>query len=567
MADGSSALWFGAPNFRVLSMVDDGHELTVEVESTLTVVGCTACGTRAKAKDRRWVGLCDAPSGDRAIVLRVRRRIWSCPDADCPAKTWTERCPLAEPRRVLTTRAAEWATDRIAAIEGTVASIARGFGVSWPTVWTATERCAAERLTGDDAVTDTTQVGFDETVMQPAARLRRRRFVSVVVDVIHHRILDVFEGRDRADLDRWLASQPAEWRAGIEVVSIDPHEGYRSAIRNSLWLTDVTVVVDPFHVVRLANQAITLCRQRVQQEQLGHRGWASDPLYAIRKLLLLGAERLDDEARERIHDALHEGDPDDELADAWTAKEKVRDVYLTDDPVLAEAALDDAYAWCTAPESGPELRRLAKTRRRCAGCITVSSRPTIGVSPTRSASSTRSVAARSTADQTVGHDTPNPRAIDAIVPSTAQIRSVAQATARWVSTRRGPASSHASAQVFVGQSESGHDQVRRRTRNTIARSPDGASRSPTHRRSFAFARVPHTTQPVTVTVDSTEIVNSWPSSTTSSTLKLSAPNQSALLPSATRGLLDLGPSEVTRLLEALLLSVDPHHPARPRFSA
>ena len=40
MADGSSALWFGAPNFRVLSIVDDGYELTVEVESTLTVVGC-----------------------------------------------------------------------------------------------------------------------------------------------------------------------------------------------------------------------------------------------------------------------------------------------------------------------------------------------------------------------------------------------------------------------------------------------------------------------------------------------------------------------------------------------
>jgi transposase len=356
-------VWFGAPNLRVLDVVDDGHEVTICLESTVTVMGCASCGTRAKAKDRRWVALRDAPAADRSVVLRIHKRVWSCPEPDCPTKTWTEQCTLAEPRRVLTTRAAVWATDRIAAIEGTVASLARGLGVSWPTVWAAIERCAAERLIDDHAEV-TSQVGFDETVMQPAARLRRRRFVSVVVDVIAHRILDVFEGRDRADLDRWLADQPAEWRAGIEVVSIDPHEGYRSAIRNSMWLTDVTVVVDPFHVVRLANQAVTRCRQRVQQEQLGHRGWASDPLYAIRKLLLLGAERLDDEAWERIHFALHEGDPDDELADAWTGKEKVRDIYRTDDVVVAEAALDDAIVWCTAPESGPELRRLAKLLRR-----------------------------------------------------------------------------------------------------------------------------------------------------------------------------------------------------------
>ena len=97
--DGSSAIWFGAPNFRVLDVVDDGHELTISVESTVTVTGCEACGTRAKPKDRRWVGLRDAPSGDRAVVLRVWRRVWSCPDPDCPTKTWTEACALAEPCR------------------------------------------------------------------------------------------------------------------------------------------------------------------------------------------------------------------------------------------------------------------------------------------------------------------------------------------------------------------------------------------------------------------------------------------------------------------------------------
>lgn len=361
---GSGAVWFGAPGWRLLGDVDDGHEATIEVESTATMVGCAACGTRARAKDRRWVTVRDAPTADRAVVLRIRKRVWSCPDPDCETKSWTEACELVDPRRVLSCRASEWVTDRVAAIEGTPASLARMLGVSWSTVWAAIERRAAERLAGDGDANATTQVGFDETVMQPAARRRRRRFVTVVVDVITHTIIDVFEGRDRADLDRWLASQPPEWRAQLEVVSIDPHEGYRSSVLNSLFLTGVTIVVDPFHVVRLANQALTRCRQRVQQEQLGHRGWARDPLYATRKLFLLGAERVDETGWERIWAALRDGDSDGEVADCWVAKEKVRDIYLTDDPIVAEAVLDDAIAWCTAPEAGPELRRLAKMLRR-----------------------------------------------------------------------------------------------------------------------------------------------------------------------------------------------------------
>lgn len=212
--NGSSAVWFGAPNFRVLDVIDDGFEVTIALESTATVIGCAACGTRAKAKDRRWVSLRDAPSGDRAVVVRVWKRIWSCPDSDCPTRTWTEVCELAEPRRVLTTRAAVWATERICAIEGTVASIARQFGVSWPTVWSAIERIGSVRVEDPARVGETSMVGFDETVMQPAHRRRRRRFITAVVDVTTGQILDVFEGRDAGDLRVWLASMPPSWLAG-----------------------------------------------------------------------------------------------------------------------------------------------------------------------------------------------------------------------------------------------------------------------------------------------------------------------------------------------------------------
>ena len=122
-------------------------------------------------------------------------------------------------------------------------------------------------------------------------------------------------------------------------------------------------VVDPFHVVRLANQAVTRCRQRTQQATLAHRGWKGDPLYDIRKLLLLGAERVDARGWSRLHAALAAGDPRDEVADCWVAKEKIRDVYRATDAAIAAGLLDDAIAWCSARESGPELATLAKTLR------------------------------------------------------------------------------------------------------------------------------------------------------------------------------------------------------------
>jgi transposase len=158
---------------------------------------------------------------------------------------------------------------------------------------------------------------------------------------------------------------PAGWLAQIDVVSVDPHEGYRSAVTSPTSpLRDVTIVVDPFHIVRLGNAAVTSCRQRVQQATLEHRGHTGDPLYDARKLLLMGAERLDEAGWERLHQALRNGDPDGEVRDCWVAKEKLRDVYLTDDPDQAATILDDAIAWCVDEDSGPELRRLANTLRR-----------------------------------------------------------------------------------------------------------------------------------------------------------------------------------------------------------
>lgn len=127
----------------------------------------------------------------------------------CETLTWTDqRLEFALPWAVLTERAGRWATDRIAAAEATPTSAGRELRVVWSTVWRHVERHARVRVETPERVGEVAQIGFDETVMSPAERHRRRRFVSSPVDVQTGQIIDVFDGRDAADLQRWLDKQP-----------------------------------------------------------------------------------------------------------------------------------------------------------------------------------------------------------------------------------------------------------------------------------------------------------------------------------------------------------------------
>ena len=51
------------------------------------------------------------------------------------------------------------------------------------------------------------------------------------------------------------------------------------------------------------------------------------------------------------------------MTDTWSAKEKVRDIYLTDDVAQARVRLDDTADWCKG-SAAPEVHRLGRTLTR-----------------------------------------------------------------------------------------------------------------------------------------------------------------------------------------------------------
>jgi transposase len=360
-ATGLAEALLGLDGFLVLEVHESTDEMAVIVETTADVVGCSSCGVRAEAQDRVRVDIRDLPCFGRPARLVWSKRRWRCRETDCSAKTWTETSEEVPPRAVLTIRAGMEATRQVGELARPVAAMARDLGVCWWTVMDAVVLHGTPLVDDAERVGTVRAMGIDETAYLAATRKHTTIYATGLVDLDRRKLIDMVEGNSAADLRRWCGRQDPAWLGSIDVVATDLTESYRVGLRPHL--EHALRVADPFHVVRVGNRCVDKVRRRVQQETLGHRGRGPDPLYRIRKLLLSGAERLDERGHGRMLLGLRVGDPHDETLGAWLAKESVRDIYLTDDPMQAAVLVDKAITGSRTDEV-EEIRSLGNTLAR-----------------------------------------------------------------------------------------------------------------------------------------------------------------------------------------------------------
>jgi transposase len=91
-------------DFVVGAQIDIDGEWWLAVETTASVVGCQGCGTWSVGHGRRRVRVRDLPMADRPVVLVWAKRIWRCPDPDCPVTTWSEEADEIAAQAALTER-------------------------------------------------------------------------------------------------------------------------------------------------------------------------------------------------------------------------------------------------------------------------------------------------------------------------------------------------------------------------------------------------------------------------------------------------------------------------------
>ncbi len=62
------------------------------------------------------------------------------------------------------------------------------------------------------------------------------------------------EGRSKQAFKQWLTERPQAWRQAVAIVAMDEFTGFKTATTEEL--PDAVAVTDPFHVVRLAGDAL-----------------------------------------------------------------------------------------------------------------------------------------------------------------------------------------------------------------------------------------------------------------------------------------------------------------------
>ena len=190
------------------------------------------------------------------------------------------------------------------------------------------------------------------------------------------------EGRSKAAFKTWLADRPQAWRDAVEVVAMDGFTGFKTAAAEEL--PDAVAVMDPFHVVRLAGDALDRCRRRVQQDLHGHRGYAGDPLYRARRTLHAGEDLLTDRQRMRLV-ALFAVEDHVEVEATWGIYQRMITAYRDPDRTRAREAMR-ALIGCLrdgVPAPLTELRRLGRTlTQRAADVLAYFDRPGTSNGPT-----------------------------------------------------------------------------------------------------------------------------------------------------------------------------------------
>ncbi|KTR40196.1 ISL3 family transposase [Rothia kristinae] len=347
---------------------------------------CHQCGAHGAPRDTVTRRLAHEPFGWRPTTLLVRVRRYRCPEC---GHVWRQNTDAAaEPRARLSRAGLRWGLEGLVCEHLSVSRVAASLGVSWHT---ANHAVLAEgrRLLIDDPTRfdGVTIIGVDEHVWRHTRR--GDKYVTVIIDltgVREHRgparLLDMVAGRSKAVFKSWLAGRPEQWRDRVQVVAMDGFTGFKTAAAEEL--PDAVEVMDPFHVIQLAGDAMDRCRQRVQQETCGHRGRAGEPLYGLRRTLHTGAGLLTAKQASRI-DVVLDDDWHSAVAAVWGVYQDMVAAYRREDRSGAKTAMRHVIDSLGAgvPEGLDELRTLGRTlKRRAADVLAYFDRPGTSNGPT-----------------------------------------------------------------------------------------------------------------------------------------------------------------------------------------
>lgn len=236
------------PGLNVLRVEESEHDYHVYAETAGETPRCPHCRSDAVVGFGRYERLIrDLPSHGKRTGIYLNGRRYRC--RGC-TKTFFERLPAADDSRDMTRRLVAYIGKE--SLKRPFSHVAEETGVVEGTV-RAIFAAHVEALASMVEFETPEWLGIDEIHL-----LRKPR--AVIGNVRDNTIIDMLPDRYKATIMAYFRQMPERRR--VRIVTMDMWPAYRDSARELL--PQATVVVDKFHVVRMANAALEAVRKRIR---------------------------------------------------------------------------------------------------------------------------------------------------------------------------------------------------------------------------------------------------------------------------------------------------------------
>lgn len=237
------------PEYNILNVQESDDAYRIEVENIKPPLFCTQCGAKSNLykHTKRVQLIMDLPMHGKRVGIEVHRLRYKC--REC-GQTFYEPLPSTDDKRGCTKRLIEYIEKQ--SLKRTFANIADEIGLDEKTIRNIF-RDYVNRLEKNVHFQTPQWLGIDEIYI-----IRPR---CVITNIQDNTIIDILPDRNKPTVIAYLQSIPDSQR--IRYVAMDMWRPYRDAV--GLVLPQAQVVVDKFHVVKMANQALETVRKSVRE--------------------------------------------------------------------------------------------------------------------------------------------------------------------------------------------------------------------------------------------------------------------------------------------------------------
>jgi transposase len=314
---------------------------------------CAECGRICPLHDH------ERPRGWRHLdtcqyqtVLHASLPRTKCPDHGVKVV----RVPWAEPHSRFTALFERLVVDWLLA--ASQSAVAERMGLTWDEVHGIMDRAVQRGLARREAE-QVPHLGVDEKAFR-----KGHKYVTLVTDLDHSRVLYVAKDRKQASLDGFWKTLTDKQREGIQAVALDMYDPYVASVREHLPQAHEKIVYDKFHVAKHLGEAVDKVR-RAENKTLRAEG--DDRLVGTKYTWLRNSQNHSDEQWRKFA-ALRNSNL--KTARAWALKEQAMCLWDYVREGTARNHFQWWYRWATHSRLSPMIEKAKMLASRLTNILT-----------------------------------------------------------------------------------------------------------------------------------------------------------------------------------------------------